>query len=475
MTPSSMRVIFIAVVLPLAQRSHSPIVERQELDTPWRTNAHAGALAFDTAGTLAAPTGVSLSVRSNSDLAPMTVAKSLAADTMGLRIVRLSGHLRTRDVTRFASIWVEVGSKSGVLIRDRGRNRTSTGTTEWKKFDVDVSIPRSATRIEFGVVISGTGTADVEGLTLSPVRTIDPQAPIGQKPAKLLDSVITMARKHSLCRDTVSWNTLLPEVREIAAGAKEEADVYPAIGFLVTRLGDRHSSFVPPRTAINRTPNAKPTVQLFENNVGYVNVAGFLGGNLSEVRTYATTVHGRLNATKPAATCGWIVDLRDNTGGNYGPMIAALRPFLGDQTLGYFVNRSSAAVWSAKLVSEAMGIPRHARGLDDLQTQPVAVLTGPRTGSSGELMTIAFRGRARTRSFGLPTAGLSTANSEFALPGGGTLSLTTATDADRNSVRYGNTVRPDSLFEVSAAELSGGVDPVQAAAVTWLRGESKCQ
>ena len=39
----------------------------------------------------------------------------------------------------------------------------------------------------------------------------------------------------------------------------------------------------------------------------------------------------------PSATCGWIIDLRGNGGGNMYPMLAGLKPFLGDTVLGAFV------------------------------------------------------------------------------------------------------------------------------------------
>jgi carboxyl-terminal processing protease len=97
------------------------------------------------------------------------------------------------------------------------------------------------------------------------------------------------------------------------------------------------------------------------------------------------------------------------------------------------------------------------------------VITGPRTVSSGEAVTVAFRGRPRTRSFGQPTGGLSTSNSGFQLPDGATLLLTTAVFADRNGQRYGAAIEPDEA--VSAVD---GADPALAAAVAWLRRSSGC-
>jgi carboxyl-terminal processing protease len=72
-------------------------------------------------------------------------------------------------------------------------------------------------------------------------------------------------------------------------------------------------------------------------------------------------------------------------------------------------------------------------------------LTDNATGSSGEAITIAFKNRPNTKSLGLPTCGLSTANQGFTLSDKGQLLLTTSTMADRNSNKYGAEVAPDLM------------------------------
>jgi C-terminal processing protease CtpA/Prc len=108
--------------------------------------------------------------------------------------------------------------------------------------------------------------------------------------------------------------------------------------------------------------------------------------------------------------------------------------------------------------------------LAPLESANVAVLTGPRTASSGEAVTISFIGRPRTRSFGLPTAGLSTANATMTLPDGAMILLTTAVEADRTGKRYGEKLAPD---EVLPAAASGATDDPQLdRAVAWLKSQA---
>ena len=268
---------------------------------------------------------------------------------------------------------------------------------------------------------------------------------------------------------------MIPEVRELAAGAQQESDVYPAIHYLVRRLGDGHSGFFPPvaNSAFRSggAANPVPDVRVAGGDIGYIKMDGYGGAERSAMIRYSNTVHSRLLAAKPTVRCGWIVDIRGNGGGNMNPMLSALRPFLGEGKLGYFIFRSNRSDWSAKSSAEIFGMPRSSNELDDLGKAPVAVLTGPRTASSGEIVAIAFRGRARTRSFGMPTAGLSTSNQPFQLPGGSMLNLTTAIDADRNGVKFGHEVPPDERIEATADAES---DAAMAAAMAWLRAESKC-
>ncbi len=99
------------------------------------------------------------------------------------------------------------------------------------------------------------------------------------------------------------------------------------------------------------------------------------------------------------------------------------------------------------------------------KTMPrVAVLFGPHTASSGEATAISFLGRPDTRSFGLPTYGLSTANAGYRLRDGAVLNLTVATDADRTGHLYGEEIQPDTT-----------VADALAAALPWVEAAPVCR
>ncbi|MFI8166039.1 hypothetical protein ACIGAN_06725 [Streptomyces sp. NPDC085931] len=88
-------------------------------------------------------------------------------------------------------------------------------------------------------------------------------------------------------------------------------------------------------------------------------------------------------------------------------------------------------------------------------------------------MTVAFRGRPDTRSFGEATTGLPTGNVRHRLSDGAILNLTEVKDADRTGRTYDSPIPPDQPV-VDNPGRRGGEDPVVSAAVTWLSRQPGC-
>src|SRR5215467_10264895 len=81
--------------------------------------------------------------------------------------IHYSGYIKTRDVsTGFAGLWWRVDGKSGVLAFDNMQNRGVTGTTDWKKYDIELPVAPEATNINFGAILPGNGTAWFDGLSI---------------------------------------------------------------------------------------------------------------------------------------------------------------------------------------------------------------------------------------------------------------------------------------------------------------------
>jgi carboxyl-terminal processing protease len=440
--------------------------------TDWSLGSPPGVYAMEAKGKATLADGASLTLSSVIATPPGggSVLASIPADSLRGRRIVFAGELQTRDVTGGASLWLRMDEGTAMLMLENGMADAQRGTTEWMKRTVSLPVPPETTRITFGLFLQGGGVATARSVRLEAAAPVGADAALPPAVTEVLDAAIALTKKHALRASSVDWSAVEPRVRALAAGAATTADAYPAIRYMLSRLGDRHSSLMPAaQTAMfasGAIPNPTPEIRSLPGGVGYISVPAYAGSQADGMRSYATRVHAEIGALHQKASCGFVIDLRGNGGGNMWPMLAGLQPFLGGGTVGTFEAPGTSTKWVA---GRAVGV-EPSSGLSMLESAWVAVITGPRTVSSGEAVTVAFRGRPRTRSFGQPTGGLSTSNSGFPLPDGATLLLTTAVFADRNGHHYGAAIEPDEIVA-----LRDGSDSALAAAVAWLRRSSGCE
>jgi len=442
----------------------------------WMLAGSSQAYTMSADGSPMSDQGATVSLRSTSPTPTGfgAVTGMIDADTLAGRRVRISADIETRDVPRSASLWLRADSGSTTLILDNAMDRGIKGTTlAPTHFDVTMNVPSSATRLAFGLLLAGGGEATARNVRVTVRPPVPADAPLAPEAQRELDSAFAIVRRASLWRDTVTWSAVEKDVRAIAAGSETSADTYPAIRALLKRLGDHHSFLMGPQgaTALRTggAENPRPLVRVQTNEVGYISVPAYSGVDKTAAESYVRTVYDSLSAAvaNGAGTCKWIVDLRANGGGNMWPMLGGLRPFLGEVGLGNFVSPwRSTPLWHAR---DQVDVKPPA-SLAALESANVAVLLGPRTASSGEAVAISFIGRPRTRTFGLPTAGLSTSNTDFKLPDGALILLTIAVEADRRGKRYGKEITPDETIDAPAAGATN--DPQLDRAVAWLQSQS---
>lgn len=467
MNPIALSVLLILLVSPGPQ---APALQEA---TDWTLgSANRAAYVLEAKGRATDVSGATISLRSVADPsgAFASVSSRIPAEAIRGSRVTISGELQTRGAAGGASLWLRIDQNATALMLDNGTGQAVRGDSEWTARSISLPVPVEATTIVFGVLLQGSGDVSVRGLRLGVRAPVAGGAFIAAPAKEVLEAALSIARQHSLHRNTVAWDIVEPKVRALAAGAEKSSEVYPAVSYLLSQLGDRHSFLLPPaQTTEFRTGGAQnpiPEVRAMPEGAGYISMPGYSGGESGAMRAYATRMHEALGGIIMSVPCGWVLDLRPNTGGNMWPMLAGLKPFLGTAALGTFESPTgSSPPWIA---GQAVGVePRST--LAALESSWVAVLTGPRTASSGEAVAIAFRGRPRTRSFGQPTAGLSTANATYPLPDGAMILLTTAVDADRTGRRYGDKVAPDELVDGAAPN-----DTALATALQWLRQSSGC-
>ena len=289
-----------------------------------------------------------------------------------------------------------------------------------------------------------------------------------------IDAAVDTLRRVSRHANDVNWSVLRDSAYKLSEGAQQPRDVYPVVDWLLSRV-DKHSFL---QANWNGVRGA-----IIRERFAYVRVPFFSGGM---VPTLADSLQNIIRRQDVSSTCGWIVDLRNNGGGNMWPMLAGIGPLLGDTIVGWNQSAAGRSLWKYRdgasvLVHEdgrneelvRATVPPHA--LRDANA-PIAVLIDAGTGSSGEVMAVSFKGRQNTRFFGSPTAGVSTTNNGYRLPDGVNMVITIGVYVDRTNRMYGQAIEPDEVVKTplrGPTVLTG--DPVIARATSWLAMQQQCR
>ncbi|MFC0677329.1 S41 family peptidase [Lysobacter korlensis] len=383
-------------------------------------------------------------------------SRVIDAATYRNSVLTLSARVTADEVSGGAGIWLRASADGRPPAFANSQRQPVRGTAADVERQISIVVPRDATRISFGPLLNGSGRTTVTGWVLD-------SRPCSANPAvtpeRVLAAAVDAVKRSALNAGRVDWVTVEPKARAMLGDSTCPEAAYPAVRMVLAALGDRHSRLLEPAArremVSTATATSEPAITV-SDNVGYVLLPGFRGAEGGAATALARGVRERLGALAPEARCGWVVDLRRNSGGNVFPMLAALKPLLGDGELGVYEDRNGRRQpWHASG-------PALARN-EDQSSRAVAVLLGPRTASSGEAIAIAFRGRADTRSFGLPTAGLSTGNGIVDLPDGSRIMLTEGVAIDRRGQRYGGVVTPDTTVDGAA-----DADSALQAARRWL-------
>ena len=91
--------------------------------------------------------------------------------------VRMTGMLKTKDVSGWAGLWLRIDTKTPIRavvfdnMHDRKKDTSVKGTTDWKKYEIILDVPANASNIAFGALLSGTGQIWFDKLNFEIVAT----------------------------------------------------------------------------------------------------------------------------------------------------------------------------------------------------------------------------------------------------------------------------------------------------------------
>ena len=92
-----------------------------------------------------------------------TLMQSIGAEQYLGKRIRFSAFVRSENVAEWAGLWVRVDKGKDSVAFDNMQQRSIKGTSEWKNYQVVLDVPEDATGISFGILLSGIGSALING------------------------------------------------------------------------------------------------------------------------------------------------------------------------------------------------------------------------------------------------------------------------------------------------------------------------
>ena len=382
--------------------------------------------------------------------------------------IRYTAAVRVDKTSSYVGLWLRVDTGSGQAFFDNMGERPIKAA-EWALYTIEGYVSQDATTMILGLQVAGDGDAFIDSVMIEDLGPATGE-PTGEAKA-YLDHALDLLEKGHINTAKADWPALYAEAYRQAGAATTPDQAHGAIRTVIGRLGEPHTFLKsPPRpvtpavrpAALGLRSPAAAAAPLPEGRMqGRVAMLAlphlerdFRDSKDENGARYAEAITAFLTTAESGNACGWIVDLRGHTGGNMWPGMRALAPLLGEGSPGAFATATGRKPWPVA--------PPEVRGVLSRPDAPVAVLVGPGTASSGEMIAIGFVGRPATRSFGQPTAGRSTANSSFPLSDGALLAVTSSYAEDRLGQRYGGRMAPDEITSP---------DGTEKAALAWLAGQ----
>ncbi len=272
-----------------------------------------------------------------------------------------------------------------------------------------------------------------------------------------VDSALTILQNKSLFADKVNWNLVKEEVYTQTQNIESIGESFGALKYAFTELNDHHGIFANPDT-LYRLPPTKDYATLLSQGIkdeylkgprivkrelgeaiAYLRVPAMQVLEENEVKKQSNALREVLCELLSKNPTAMILDLRMNNGGNSVPMQSGLGPLFSSDTVGYMADKNNI-LSQPIILKNGVSILENGHPAVDIAQQctcpknlPIAILIGPATASSGEILAYMLAPQPNTRLIGEPSSGFLNATEGFVwMENQGYLLLSVARIADRN-------------------------------------------
>lgn len=233
------------------------------------------------------------------------------------------------------------------------------------------------------------------------------------------------------------WENTKAYVLKKTKNAKEYNDTYQYLEQALVVAGRKHSYLETNDNKKNNTNNKVKYPSITKkSNILTIKMPSFSGNDI-ESKHYANIINQALQKEKYK---GVIIDLRNNVGGDMGPMIAGLSSLLEDGKLLTYIdkdnNKTSVNLNGSE--TENGGTPVKLSKTSKVKQKFIAILINKNTASSGEITALSFKDKKNVKYFGSNSAGYTSANTSIDLYDGSIMNLTTHKLKDQTGKIYIN-------------------------------------
>jgi carboxyl-terminal processing protease len=390
---------------------------------------------------------------------------------------KLKIFIKTESRKGYAGAWIASRDAKGKLIYQNSLpDNFITGKKRWREYEVDFHVTADVASLEAGFYFIDKGKAWFDDISIEALPDTG-AADVSKIARQYLGEVYEILDKQCWYRDSVDLKKTYRNALELVADAKSTGDCYPGVAYMLERLGDRLGIFYDPATARKWKKEQSlfeheiemPVARIVEGGNVYIRLPGIVTDNRSILQRYADTLHLQLSALDQQAIKGWVVDLRENVGGNAAAMLAAIGPVLDLEVSGRYIRHKGKVDWkyakgTANIDTTRIKVANpYTAPKKDLQ---VAVLTSEQTYGAAELIAVAFKSRGNSRFFGEQTSGATYNERRVTLSDGAMLFFTAGIIADTHGRLYSGKIKPDVPVRLIYTE-----DHCLGKALWWLQGK----
>lgn len=246
---------------------------------------------------------------------------------------------------------------------------------------------------------------------------------------------IEIMNKNGYYANSKEWLKFQKEAEGKLKDASSYEETHAVIEEALKVVGGKHSFLMTEQRSKNQELQYElPSVERNED-VLFITLPP-ISDAITYGKDYASTVLHFLEENQEAN--GAVIDLRNNNGGDMGPMVTAVSPFLADGEILSFAYRQ----YEQPVLLNDMQVQGGGTSIDvDINPFkidiPIAVLVNGNTASSAEAVYMALMGNEKMKSFGEPTAGYASANAPYELYDGSKMQLTVAYNQTKDGLISG--------------------------------------